>query len=389
MRVFITIALILAPITAYMANAQDVIVMRSGVVVNAKVQEVTSSEIKYKKSSNLNGPLYTVNKSEVFAINYENGEVENCATQKAEATAKVQSQETAATNSLPIVTAKPADASNANLLLQYNRDIVPVKSQKAKKGTIWNLRQYVSYGITNGSIISNEDIEVLFERAVYIDKYFNSYYVYNIKVKNKTTETIYIDLAKSTRTETDGSYRVYYDPSKITTTTTGIASAGAVHFGLVSVGGGTSGSASTIHNPKAQVILPAKSTGYFSEHTLKALHFQTYIWQPRSKFELVSEGEYLANEKISERAHIGEVVTFTEENSPYKLNYKICYAKGDDTKNLYTMDFTLFVHQLFGYHKWKHIFGSTEEPNNLIIMKRWRSKDSMEGIPSVGTIEYE
>lgn len=62
---------------AGMAMAQDVIVMKDQSTIMSKVLEITSTEIKYKKWDNQDGPLYSVSRSEVMSINYENGEVEN------------------------------------------------------------------------------------------------------------------------------------------------------------------------------------------------------------------------------------------------------------------------------------------------------------------------
>ncbi len=55
-------------------NAQDVIVKRDGSTIISKVLEVNTSNIKYKKYSNQDGPTYTINKADVMTINYENGE---------------------------------------------------------------------------------------------------------------------------------------------------------------------------------------------------------------------------------------------------------------------------------------------------------------------------
>ena len=57
-------------------SAQDVIVKKDGSTILSKVIEIGTSEIKYKKYSNQNGPTYTITKSEIQAINYENGEKE-------------------------------------------------------------------------------------------------------------------------------------------------------------------------------------------------------------------------------------------------------------------------------------------------------------------------
>lgn len=56
--------------------AQDKIYKTDKTVIDAKVTEINTSEIKYKKFSNLNGPAYIVPRKEVSMIVYENGEKE-------------------------------------------------------------------------------------------------------------------------------------------------------------------------------------------------------------------------------------------------------------------------------------------------------------------------
>lgn len=57
--------------------AQDVIVQKNGNTILSKVVEIGATEVKYKKFSNLNGPMYTITKAEILVINYENGEKES------------------------------------------------------------------------------------------------------------------------------------------------------------------------------------------------------------------------------------------------------------------------------------------------------------------------
>lgn len=59
-----------------MTMAQDVIVKKDGSTIQSKVMEINGSEIKYKKWSNLDGPMYSISRMEVNSINYQNGEVE-------------------------------------------------------------------------------------------------------------------------------------------------------------------------------------------------------------------------------------------------------------------------------------------------------------------------
>jgi hypothetical protein len=56
-----------------LSYSQDFITKRTGDIIKAKVMEITTSEIKYKKTDNLSGPTYSVLKSDVFSINYKNG----------------------------------------------------------------------------------------------------------------------------------------------------------------------------------------------------------------------------------------------------------------------------------------------------------------------------
>jgi hypothetical protein len=53
--------------------SQDIITMKTGEDILAKISEIGPTEIKYKKFDNLDGPMYTLLKSEVLMIRYENG----------------------------------------------------------------------------------------------------------------------------------------------------------------------------------------------------------------------------------------------------------------------------------------------------------------------------
>ena len=54
-------------------KAQDTLSMRSGENILVKVIEVGATEVKYKKQDNLNGPLFSILKSDLSMIKYENG----------------------------------------------------------------------------------------------------------------------------------------------------------------------------------------------------------------------------------------------------------------------------------------------------------------------------
>lgn len=76
--------------------AQDIIVKKDGSTIMSKVLEIGTSEIKYKKFSNKQGPTYTIATTDVMAINYENGEKEDFQKTKEENTIsqEINSKET-------------------------------------------------------------------------------------------------------------------------------------------------------------------------------------------------------------------------------------------------------------------------------------------------------
>ena len=64
--------------TNFLCFAQDVIYkLNSSDSIVAKVIEVNPETIKFKKLSNIDGPLYTIKKSEINKIIYGNGDIEN------------------------------------------------------------------------------------------------------------------------------------------------------------------------------------------------------------------------------------------------------------------------------------------------------------------------
>lgn len=54
-------------------HAQDLLTKRNGEEIAVIVMEVTPTEVKYRRFDNLNGPLFSVRRDEVFMVKYING----------------------------------------------------------------------------------------------------------------------------------------------------------------------------------------------------------------------------------------------------------------------------------------------------------------------------
>lgn len=98
--------------------SQDVIILKSGDEILSKVEEVTISEIKYKKFDNLTGPLYSIEKAKVFMIKYENGSKDVFNEQE-----PVKPDEKVATPQPPVQQQKP--------------QVTDVKTLVVRKADIW------------------------------------------------------------------------------------------------------------------------------------------------------------------------------------------------------------------------------------------------------------
>jgi len=68
--IFTLLAFIAINITVF---SQDVITLKAGEDIQAKILELNTTEIKFKKFDNQTGPTFTILKSTVLMVRYENG----------------------------------------------------------------------------------------------------------------------------------------------------------------------------------------------------------------------------------------------------------------------------------------------------------------------------
>lgn len=73
MRTFFTTILMLC---SAIIMAQDVIITKDSERIDAKIEEVSNEQIKYRKKDNLSGPLFVMFTSEIQSVLYQNGEVQ-------------------------------------------------------------------------------------------------------------------------------------------------------------------------------------------------------------------------------------------------------------------------------------------------------------------------
>ena len=72
----ILLSLALAAAFALPSFAQDIVILKDGTSVDAKVIEVDDNSVRYKKFNNPDGPTYTAKKETISEIRYKNGSKE-------------------------------------------------------------------------------------------------------------------------------------------------------------------------------------------------------------------------------------------------------------------------------------------------------------------------
>ena len=74
MKKVLLVALSTLFLTSITGWSQDIITLKSGEDVKAKILEVNPTEIKYKRFDNQQGPTFTTRRSDILMITYENGQ---------------------------------------------------------------------------------------------------------------------------------------------------------------------------------------------------------------------------------------------------------------------------------------------------------------------------
>lgn len=77
MKRLLPLLLLVVSWTSQALFAQDVIITKQSTRIDAKIVEVSDTEIRYKKHSNPDGPVFVINTEKVSSVLYENGEVQS------------------------------------------------------------------------------------------------------------------------------------------------------------------------------------------------------------------------------------------------------------------------------------------------------------------------
>ena len=353
-------------------SAQDVIVMKDGATVISKVEEITPTYIKYRKASNLQGPIYSIKLSDVNAINYENGQRDVFADPNH---SDINSSSSPSTEISP--------NNNALIELFNNRQIIYLGQPSSKANAFIGI-----LGITKGSVIETGELRVDFSMKRYItcdyDDELNHITEIGLKsglgqaiktetmmlvitLENKTSKALYVDLGNSFMLNNGGSATPLYTNSstmKSTSTTNGGSVGIGTTIGSFSIGGSVGNASSkststTIYAERIKVIPPKSKVSLEPFGIGMSLDKKNIMMQNPFKSELVSsavlqmkqlgliEEDKNYYKLIFSKSKIGETFTLAPAENP-SLSFIINYAANENVHDPSSVHFGFYIKQLMG-----------------------------------------
>lgn len=227
MKVVKLIALTAICMTSSYTFAQDLIVKKDGSVIQAKVTKVGTSNVEYKKWSNQDGPQYSIEITDILAINYKNGDKEtfdNVSTSRNNQAAKTQTE--GQQNVIQIQTedlSHEVKVANDEMIAKLNEPVELLINEKDKKdiGKKEVKSAIACFGASPKSVLCDGNIAIMVETgelyketskrpAEWIHEGLNSRnkdwgtqtkYIINPAIRfhiyNNSNQTLYIDLANT------------------------------------------------------------------------------------------------------------------------------------------------------------------------------------------------
>ena len=140
--------LLLCVVSAY---AKDVITKTDGSTIDAKVEEITESVIKYRKASNTTGPVYTIPIASVATILYENGTTDTFNSPVATTTVPVA--QTASPSDEELMQLAESTTSNNSSGYVSDRELLKIYSDRVPEDLKPKVSMYRKIGWIGGGVL--------------------------------------------------------------------------------------------------------------------------------------------------------------------------------------------------------------------------------------------
>lgn len=239
-KVFSALIAVLTTLSAY----ADVIILNDGSSLQVHNVEAATKWVYYTDSAD-SDDVKRIAIDKVFAYKIGDGQMTVVGSQdKAAETAAAPVLQETASDAPRQVEPRPA-ADNATLIAAYN-NVAPLKYKGKDPDYGKNSDYFLSlWGIEENSVLSDDNVEIGFEK-VYMDNDKNhSVLGTRIRVRNKTAKPVYIDLASCYRIM-NGGYAAPYFTNSVYNEGQGASKGGSMNLGAVAGALGVGGIVGTL-----------------------------------------------------------------------------------------------------------------------------------------------
>ena len=340
--------------------SQDVIVKKDGSTIISKVLEIDKNTVKYKKFSNLEGPTYSIDVAELSSVNYANGE--------RDVFPDVNGNTGNTSQTTPTGTSEASLQKNMDYLNSYNSYSVNYRSDKVGGAA---KRAFYTLAITDNSVVMNDDLscsvsigqvnmggargastQVQFSKG--FSKGLGYYHFTNqalqITLTNNTKKTIYIDLANSfyRRGLEASPYYIPQASSTMQSSTMGVSVGIPTFFGSVGVGSSNTHAVSVTTYTQRIIAIPPQSVKSLEPEMLFPKDYEgtegltvNFTTSRMAYFPVVNIG----NAQMLN----GEVITFSNANSPIKIGAYITYAFDENMSATNNLSIDMYAREMIGF----------------------------------------
>jgi len=186
--------------------AQDTIVFKTGEEIKAIIQEVGLETVKYKKYTNIDGPVYTVYKSDIFMMKYQSGKKDVFSSSGDESQSVKKSQ-----------TSEDVETSDIHEILSKNRERMKNGSKNESQQTTDNKPKEIELQRSDNQFSGDYALLHIYRpnsmvgRIVSYDLHLDDEVVFLVKNESKTTIRITSEGTKTLWAKTESKVKLPVD----------------------------------------------------------------------------------------------------------------------------------------------------------------------------------
>lgn len=392
MKALRLLALIAACMVCLYASSQDMIVTNEGTALKVYNLEVSSNSVFYQLEDKSDAPIQKMMKSDILIIKKADGTKLDFSapTQPTAPAATPAASQSGVTKVTVENLSAEAKAANEALIAKYNQNYdTNVGEIKKSSNAGW---AYGRLGVTNKSVLGNEDIAINIETGyawggdqLKLHNLFEYSSPDNVgiqfSISNKTDNTIYIDLGNTFYVSMGQSFPYYVPVS--TTTSSGSSSGAGVNAGAIAgalgiggglatlagginIGGGKSNATTTTTFSQRVIALPPHST-----HTLEPCFMfgdelrticQGFSLRRVSGFHVCAAN---FNEENGGRMAEYDVYSYSEQSSPLQLSFVTAYSKTENFSSSCSIQAGLYLKEMYGEDLFRTMMKTGKLPTKI------------------------